>query len=162
MLLRILVALAGLAAFVPMTQGAEPAPSPAFVAADRAAIESVIHRYFDAFTRKDYGSFGDYYQAPFLAFGRDAVVVPTLEEVVQRYRGIRDPLDQADYSASKAVEIRITPVTVMRALANLRWQRLRKDGSVLDEGSEFMIMSKTTGTWKIAGVMGQQLALFGN
>lgn len=31
----------------------------------------------------------------------------------------------------------------------------------MGEGAEFLIMSKTSGTWKIAGVMPQQLELFG-
>jgi hypothetical protein len=136
-------------------------PVPAFTDSDRAAIPDMIHDYFAAFTAKDYGAFDKYFQAPFMGYGREPVVIATFDEVLKRYQGIRDPLDAADYSASKATEIRLIPMTPVLAMANVHWQRLKKDGTLLDEGSEFMLMSKSTGTWKIAGVLPQQFRLYG-
>jgi hypothetical protein len=137
------------------------APMPVFSDADRSAIPAVIHNYFAAFTAKDYGSFDKHFQAPFLGYGREPVIVATFDEVLKRYQGIRDPLDAADYSASKATEIRLIPMTPFLAQANVHWQRFKKDGTLLNEGSEFMLMSKSTGTWKIAGVLPQQFLLYG-
>lgn len=160
-MLRIATFLAVLLINVATARAQPPAAPPPYTDADTAAIQSVIHRYFAAFTAKDYGTFGEYFQAPFVGFGRDAAIVPTFEEVLKQYQSIRDPLDNADYSASKAAEIRVTPLNPARALAAVHWQRFKKDGSLLNEGAEFLIMSKTTGSWKIAGVMGQQLQFYG-
>jgi hypothetical protein len=136
-------------------------PVPSFTDSDRAAIPAIIHSYFAAFTAKEYGVFDKHFQAPFVGYGREPVVIATFEEVLKRYQGIRDPLDAADYSASKATEIRLIPMTPLLAMANVHWQRLKKDGTLLNEGSEFMLMSKSTGTWKIAGVFPQQFQLYG-
>jgi hypothetical protein len=140
---------------------AQSQPVPQFTATDRSEIPAVIHRYFAAFTAKDYASFGEYFQAPFVGYGREPGIVPTFDEVLKRYQSIRDPLDQADYSSSKAVEIRLVPMTPFLALANVHWQRYKKDGTLLNEGSEFMVMNKSTGAWKIAGVLPQQFQLYG-
>ena len=98
---------------------------PTFTAGDRTDVEAVVRGYFAAFTAKDYTSFGKYFQAPFVSFGREPVIVATLDEVITRYRGIRDPLDQADYSESNVAEVRVTGVTFERALANIHWRRLK-------------------------------------
>lgn len=144
-----------------------PAQSPAagttpaeFTAQDRANILEQIHGYFAAFSAKRYESFPGYMQAPFLGYGREPVIIATLDEVIASYRRIRDPLDQADYSSSKAANIRLMPQTPVHALAGVHWQRLKKDGSLLDEGAEILVMNKVSGTWKMAGVLPQQLKHF--
>ena len=140
---------------------AQESPATSFTAADRAAIPAIIHSYFAAFTAKNYGVFDKHFQAPFVSYGREPVVIATFAEVLKRYQGIRDPLETADYSASKATEIRLIPMTPLLAMANVHWQRLKKDGTLLNEGSAFMLMAKSTGTWKISGVLPQQFQLFG-
>lgn len=136
-------------------------PPAAFTAQDSEAIKSVIRHYFQAFTAKDYAAFGDYFTAPFVLVGRQPQVLPTIEDVIRTWRGIRAPLDHTAYATSKAVEIRVIPMNSERALANIHWQRFKKDGSLLSEGAEFYFVIKRSGQWKIDGQMGQQLALFG-
>jgi len=142
-------------------RGTQPQSAPSFTAADQRAIRSAVDGYFEAFTAKDFASFGKYFQAPFVVFGRQVRILATLQDVVRQWRGIREPLDNSAYGASKVLQIRIIPVSSERALADIHWQRLLKDGAVMSEGAEFYFMSKSSGSWKLAGVMGQQLALFG-
>ena len=100
------------------------------------------------------------FQAPFVSIGVENVTVPTVDDVVTRYRGIREPLDQQDYSQSLAAEIRVTATIANRAIADVHWKRLKKDKTLLVEFSEFLFMSKTSGAWKIAGVMAHPLPLY--
>jgi len=57
--------------------------------------------------------------------------------------------------------MRITALNNDSALVNIHWQRFKTDGSLLNEGSEFQIVSKASGKWKICGSMGQNLSDFG-
>jgi hypothetical protein len=137
-----------------------PVPRPMFTAADAAAVTATVHRYFAAFSAKDYGVFREVFNAPFVTDGRPMGIIPTLDLVIQRYEGIRDPLDKADYAVSKAVEVRLIPLRAESALANLHWQRLKKDGGLLDEGAEVMVLAKVDGQWKITGNLGEDLRQF--
>jgi hypothetical protein len=74
--------------------------------------------------------------------------------------GIRNPLDQADYSASKATEVRLIPLQTNLTLANVHWQRFKKDNSLLNEGAEVLVLMRVDGQWKISGVMGEDLRQF--
>ena len=47
------------------------------------------------------------------------------------------------------------------ALADIHWQGLNTDGTVLDDGGEIMLFSKTSGTWKINGLIGRDERHFG-
>lgn len=156
--MRTLLALVGVL-LLTLGAGAQAPPAP-FGPADRTQIETVVHAYFAAFTAKDWAGMARVFQAPFVSIGVENVTVPTVDDVVARYRGIREPLDQQDYSQSLAAEIRVTETVTNRAIADVHWKRLKKDKTLLVEFSEFLLMSKTSGSWKIAGVMAHPLPLY--
>ena len=134
----------------------------AFGPADKSDVEKVVRSYFQAFTEKNYDQIRDLFQAPFVSFGgQGSVLSSSLEDAVKNYQKIRESLNATDYAASKAVEMRITALNNDSALVNIHWQRFKKDGSLLNEGSEFQIVSKASGKWKICGSMGQNLPDFG-
>jgi hypothetical protein len=135
-------------------------PPPMFGPADATAARAVIDRYFAAFSAKDYATFREVFTAPYVWGGRQFSTLPTLDDVVQRYQGIRNPLDQADYSASKVVEARIVPLHANGALAHTHWQRLKKDGGLLNEGAEVLLLAKVDGQWKLTGVIPEDLRQF--
>jgi hypothetical protein len=140
----------------------QPAPPAPFAPADKAEVEKVINDYFQAFTDKNYDRVRDSFQAPFVNLsGGGSVVISTLDDAVGNYRRIRESLEGSGYAASKAVEIRITALANNGVIANIHWQRLKKDGSLLNEGSEFMIVTRESGRWKICSSIGQNLADFG-
>jgi hypothetical protein len=159
-ILAILAAGLALAGGTAQAQTPTAQPPPMFSSADAAAATAVIHRYFAAFTAKDYGAFREVFNAPFVQGGREYRILPSLDDVMTMYRGIRDPLDQRDYSASKVVEMRVVPLHAASALAHLHWQRLKKDGSLLNEGAEVLVLAKVDGQWKITGVLGEDLRQF--
>lgn len=157
---RLALLFVGLALIAVPAAAQAPAPPPMFSPADAAAATAVIHRYFAAFTAKDYAVFREVFNAPFLQTGRQITTIPTLDGVMQLYEGIRNPLDQADYSASKATEVRLMPLHTNSALANVHWQRFKKDGGLLNEGAEVLVLMRVDGQWKISGVMGEDLRQF--
>jgi ketosteroid isomerase-like protein len=132
-----------------------------FQPTDMSAITEMINDYFVAFTAKDYKALPNFFQAPFLAVGAQPEMIGTLDAVIERYHHIRDPLDGTDYAVSKAEEIHITALSGQAALANIHWLRYKKNGLLLSEGAEFMMVSKSSGSWKICGSMGQGLSEFG-
>lgn len=135
-------------------------PPPPFSEADRAAAEAVVHRYFTAFSVKDFVTFREVFNAPFVVGGREMSVETALEQTTSRYERLRNSFDAQDYSASKATEVRIIALHPTGALAYIHWQRLRKNGALLNEGAEVMILAKIAGQWKITGNLGADLRSF--
>jgi len=46
------------------------------------------------------------------------------------------------------------------AMANVHWRRLKKDGSLLNEGAEVLLTAKAGGQWKMTGVIPEDLRQF--
>jgi hypothetical protein len=133
-----------------------------FTPADAADVRATVDRYFDAFSKRDFAAFNDLFQAPFLVFGAGGgQLIETVNEVVARWTRVRTALDDRDYARSSATDVRVTALDGARALANVRWQRFKRDGGVLDEGAEFYAVCKNSGRWKLCGNLGQSLAQFG-
>jgi hypothetical protein len=158
--LAMLTVVAGLAAGSAAAQAPAPAPPPPFSEADRAAAEAVVHRYFAAFSVKDFATFREVFTVPFVVGGREMSVETALEQTTGRYERLRNSFDVQDYASSKATEVRVIPLHAASALAYLHWQRFRKSGDLLNEGAEVMILAKVAGQWKITGNLGADLRSF--
>jgi hypothetical protein len=131
-----------------------------FGASDKAAIGELFDRYNQAASTKDYSTLREQLQAPFLRFPAGVEVLPTLDDVMNFYRMLRESFD-VQYARSQLVESRITALAADRALVNGRYRRYRKDGTVLLEASAIYLVSKSSGAWKICGVFAQELDAFG-
>jgi hypothetical protein len=59
------------------------------------------------------------------------------------------------------VEKRIVALAADRALLNTAYRRYKRDGSLLEEQAAAYLVSKSSGTWKLCGVMMQDLKYFG-
>jgi hypothetical protein len=127
---------------------------------DKAAIEQLFDRYVQAYSAKDYAKLREQLQAPFLRFPASVEVLPTIDDVMNYYRTQRDGLDQQNYGRSQFINSRITRLAVARALVNRTYRRYRKDGTVLLEASAVYLVSKSSGAWKICGIVEQDLADF--
>jgi hypothetical protein len=131
-----------------------------FGASDKAVIEQLFDRYNQAVSTKDYPQLREQLQAPFLRFPAGVEVLPTLDDVMNFYRMLRDSFD-LQYARSQLVESRITGLAADQALVNGRYRRYRKDGPVLLEAAAIYLVSKSSGAWKICGVFAQDLDAFG-
>ena len=134
-----------------------------FEQSDVAAIDQLIERYNQAFSVRDYVKLKDYLQAPFvgfapfLGFGN----VLSMDGVVDAYKVLREGLDAQQYQRSTLVRRQITALSNDRALVNGVYRRYRKDGSVLVEGALVYLVTKSSGTWRLCGILAQDMSEFG-
>jgi hypothetical protein len=128
----------------------------------RADITTLINNYAKSVSYKDFDALRGEVQAPFMNFNGTVTTLATVDDVVANYRKARDRMDaNNDYGFSKPEIMRITALTDKSALVNIHWQVYKKDGSPLREGGEVMMVSKSTGSWKLSGAMHQDPPEFG-
>jgi len=130
--------------------------------ADRAAIQKMYDRYAQAFIKQDYAALRDSVQAPFVVSAGGALqTFGSVDAVVEHYRKQRGALEPRGYGDSKITAVRITALTAGSALINASYRRFKKDGSLLEEGAAVYPVCKSSGAWKLCGVMGQDPRHFG-
>jgi hypothetical protein len=151
------VLLAALALVAATPALAQP---PVFTPQDETAIRKVIDGYFAAITIKDYPAIETLAHAPYVVWGPEFRTLPTMSEVMARYRRTGDSLNLPDYKLSRAIEVRVEPLHGRLAMAHVHWERLKRDGSRLNEGAEVLVMSKIDDAWKISGNFGEALREF--
>ena len=83
-----------------------------FGVSDSAAIKQLFNRYNQAFSKKDYRQLRDELQAPFLRFTAGVESLPTLDDVIEFYETLREPLDEQGYDHSELVDSRITALGI--------------------------------------------------
>src|SRR5262245_4573123 len=142
-----------------------------FGTAERAAIEQLFDRYQAALSGKDYVKLREYIQAPFVRFGpsntfadtssADWAVLPTMDDAINFFRAAREALDAQGAGRFEWRQTQMSALSVDRALVNKTYRRYRKDGTRLLETASFYVVSKSSGSWKICGIMNQELREFG-
>lgn len=128
-----------------------------------ADVRAVITEYFRAFTAKDFDAFRAVFQPPYImwAIGGPPNVMTSLDDIVTRYRNLRDSLGSTDYAVTRAERMVVTPLSVTSALVDVHWRRDKKDGSLFGEGGEVLAVVRTPAGWKITGNVGRQLNQYG-
>jgi len=129
---------------------------------DKLAIQQMYDRYSQAYVTKDYTKLREYVQAPFVVFLVELRILESVDAVTTFYRGARESLDQRGFDHGELVDKRIVALAADRALLNTAYRRYMRDGSLLEEQAAAYIVSKSSGTWKLCGVMIQDLRYFGN
>jgi hypothetical protein len=77
------------------------------------------------------------------------------------YRDQFEMLDKQNYDRSEIFGTHITPLMADCALINKAYRRYKKDGSLLEEQAVVYVVSKSSGAWKLRGIMRQELKYFG-
>ena len=136
--------------------------APVFDSSDRIAIDEMYERYFNAFVAQDYKTLRECVQAPFVVMRGGAMqTLESVDAVTTFYQNQRQTLAQRGYDHSKLLRTQITPLTADSALINKSYTRYKKDGSTLEQGAAVYPVSKSSGMWKLRGVMGQNPQYFG-
>jgi hypothetical protein len=125
---------------------------------DSTTLEHELRNWFAAFSVKNYAAIGQYFAAPYTAIGNKTIVLTDMATVRNMWQRTREALNGTDYAHTEAVAIRVIPRSATRALLNIHWRRINKDGSTMNEGSEFYFATKDSGVWRFNGGMSQNLA----
>ena len=126
--------------------------------ANRQEIQKAWDEYAKAFITKDYDKLRGLLQVPFVRWNdRETTSVESLDKVIENYRRTREALDHRGYKTTQAAlsDARISVLSPTRVLLNIRYRRYKTDGTVLEEGAGIYLMSKTSGNWKIQGILSQ-------
>jgi len=131
-----------------------------FGESDKAAIAQLFDRYSHAYSMKDYAAIRECLQLPFIRLPADTAtwnVQGTMDEVMTYYKSHREALDKDNYDHSQYMRTEITALGANRAIVDQIYRRYRKDGTVLLEAAAVYVVSKSSGTWKISGILDQDL-----
>lgn len=135
-----------------------------FAKSDKAAIEQLFDRYSRAYSTKDYAALRECIQVPFIRFPANSAmwdVQGAMDEAMTYYKNQREALDKDNYDHSQFVRRRITALGTNRALVDHIYRRYRKDGTVLLETAAIYVVSKSSGTWRICGILAQDREEYG-
>jgi ketosteroid isomerase-like protein len=136
---------------------------PTFSEKENADVRALVAEYFRAFTAKDFDAFRAVFQPPYMMWsvGGSPNTFATLDDIVARYRGLRQSLDATDYAVSKAARMIVTPLSANTAMVDVHWRRDKKDGSLFGEGGEVLMVIRTPAGWKINANLNRQLSQYG-
>jgi len=122
----------------------------------RAELSAELEKYVTAFSQGRVEFVADsVYTAPAYFFGRGRVdVLMTRDDVLRRFQDMWAPLPAQDYDRS---EIRGSDVCILNdaaALVTLDFARVRRDGSVIVEGTAIYFYVKTEQGWRVNSSIG--------
>ncbi len=130
----------------------------------RKEIEATWGDYNQAFISKDYAKLRELLQVPFVRWNdRETTSLQNMDDLIASYKRNREALDPRGYQTSRAAfaDAKISVLSPSRILLNISYRRYKTDGSVLEEGAGFYLMSKASGRWKIQGILTQDAAEIG-
>ena len=84
-----------------------------------------------------------------------------MDEAINFYRAAQDALATQGVERFEWGQTRITALSVDRALVIKTYRRYRKDGTLLQQATSVYVLSKSSGSWKICGILNQDLREFG-
>lgn len=123
--------------------------------AEKQAIETMFVSYNRALVEKDYLALREHLELPFIVIDDTTRVVSDLDGVIEGFRRRREAMDPQGYSASTPGPALFLPLTESRVLMNRAIRHYKKDGTLLEEQANVYIVSRSSGRWRILGVMRQ-------
>lgn len=141
---------------------APAADEPTIDGADKVAIEKLYDRYLQAFVTQDYALIRECIQAPFVVFSQGEMrAFESTDAVISFFRTQRQALDQRGYLRAEILKSQVTPLSAKSALINKSYRRFKKDGTFLEDGAAIYPVSKSSGVWKLRGLIPQEPKHFG-
>ena len=115
-------------------------------------IEKLVDTYVDAFIDKNYSKIDEITDVPFVFVNNDETLsYSTKESLIERYKGIRESLDNSDYSHSQVISIDISPINDSIAKARIAYSRKDKSGEVFHKGQGVYLFRKKSNQWFLVG-----------
>ena len=128
---------------------------------EEQAIEEMFVTYNRALVEKDDKLLREQLAVPFIVVDATTRLVNDLSVVVEGLRKVREAMDVQGYATSTLGPARFIRLTEDRVLVDRAVRHLKHDGSLLVERANVYIVGKSSGRWRIAGTMPQDLKFVG-
>ena len=152
--LSILMILALFAAPVRAQQALKPEET----AKIKADVLEALQKYNDAFNRRDSKFIGEkVFTNPSVAMGPNGVVLKSAEEIDKQYAGSTQRLVEIGWEKSVPARYNICILNPNTALYNGLFNRVRKDGSVIQGTATTYMFIKVKDGWRMSALFGTSL-----
>ena len=118
-------------------------PSEGEQSASPEDIEKLVDTYVDAFIDKNYSKIDEITEVPFVFVNNDETLsYSTKEPLIERYKSIRESLDDSDYSHSEVTSIDISEINASITKAKIAYSRKNKSGDAFHNGEGIYLFRK--------------------
>lgn len=134
---------------------AQQALKPAELGQIKADVHEAMNKYIDAFNRGDSKFIGsNVFANPSAALGADGVVLRTPDEIDKQYANTYRRMSERGWAKSVTVSYNICVLNANTAFFNGLFNRVRKDGSVIEPTATSYLFTKTKDGWRMALLIG--------
>ncbi len=124
----------------------------------KAEVNAAMQNYVDAFNRSDGNFIGhSSFTNPAAVIGPNGVVTRTPEQMAQQYNNTTQQLAKTGWVKSVGGRYSICVINATTALFDGRFDRVRKDGSVMTETATTYLFNKGKDGWRIAALWGHDI-----
>lgn len=124
----------------------------------KTEVNAAMQNYVDAFNRSDGNSIGNSsFTNPSFAIGPSGLSTRTPEQMAQQYTNTTKRLAETGWVKSVGGRYSICVINATAALFNGRFDRVRKDGSVMTETATTYLFNKGKDGWRIAALWGHDI-----
>lgn len=154
----IILGVAMAAAVYTSPVGAQQVLKPEDTARIKAEVDAAMQNYVSAFNRRDSKFIANSsFTSPWITMGPSGVSTRTPEQVDQQYAGTTQRLAETGWVKSVGGRYSICVINANTALFNGRFDRVRKDGSVMTETATTYLFTKGKDGWRIAALFGHTI-----
>jgi ketosteroid isomerase-like protein len=125
------------------------------LAADKSAVDKVLHDYFEAYSRGDMAAVMKFINTPFMVQSpKGFTAFTTVDEELAWYTKFRDAAVKQGYAKTEWIDLSVKLLGQSYAIAAGSYVRYKTDGSELNRSGGTYLLNKVDGVWKIGVNMG--------
>jgi len=115
-------------------------------------IEELINFYNEAFIAKEYSKIDGITEVPFVLINNgETLSYSTKAELIDKYKSVREPLDDVGYTHSKITSLEINEVNDSISTASMGYARYNKSGDAFHNGEGIYLFRKKEDQWFLVG-----------
>jgi hypothetical protein len=119
-------------------------------AADKAAVDKVMHDYFEAYSHGDMAAVMNFITVPFMVQGpKGFTAFTTANEALDWYTRFHDAAVKQGYANTQWIDLGVKLLGQSYAIASGTYVRSKTDGSELNRSGGTYLLNKVDGVWKI-------------
>jgi hypothetical protein len=119
-------------------------------AGDRAAVDKVMHDYFEAYSRGDMAVVMNFISVPFTVSGPKGFMTFTkADEALDWYTKVHDTVVKQGFAKTEWLDLGVKLLGQAYAITGGTFVRYKTDGNELNRSGGTYLLNKVDGVWKI-------------